>query len=75
MGRTETMILITLLIIDIAVKVIQGIKSTKLEKRLVKVGSQVIKQNELLEKKCELLETIFNKQYEEVKKKYEIKEK
>lgn len=54
---------------------IYWIKSTMLDRRLVKIGKELIKQNELLEKRCELLETIFAKEYEEVKKKYSIDRK
>jgi hypothetical protein len=51
---------------------IYWIKSTKLDRRLVKVGKALAEQNALLEKRCELLETIFAKEYEEVKKKYSV---
>ena len=49
---------------------IYWIKSTKLDRRLAKVGKALAEQNALLEKRCELLETIFAGQYEELKKKY-----
>ncbi|MBR6538093.1 MAG: hypothetical protein IKT67_12930 [Lachnospiraceae bacterium] len=57
-------------VILIIVFAIYWFQSTKLDRRLVKVGKALAEQNALLEKRCELLETIFAKQYEEVKKKY-----
>ena len=62
-------------VVLIVVFSIYWIKSTMLDRRLVKIGKELIKQNELLEKRCELLETIFHKEYEEVKKKYAIDRK
>lgn len=54
---------------------IYWIKSTKLDRRLAKVGKALAEQNALLEKRCELLETIFAKEYEELKKKYSVDRK
>lgn len=67
-------VLSVLVIVDVVAHIIWSVKSTKLDRRLAKVGAALVRQNELLEKKCELLETIFAGQYEEVKKKYSIRE-